>query len=887
MSSPKTPQGLSYRKLDLHVHTPASKCFEGTCSPQDIVIAALAKGLNGIAITDHNSAEWVDSVQLAAKAAGLVVFPGVEISCTGGKKCIHIIGLFDTNKSSKHIEAVLNVLGINPDDYGKEDVVTTKGPVEVIETIYDKGGIPVLAHSNSSNGVLADMSGQPRIKVIQCKKLMAAEDTDNYDSAKAQSKKRVIDFLNGTDPDYQRKLAVYQASDNPSGKTSGRHGLEGIGSRFSLFKLEMIDLEGLRQCMVDPDVRISHDESISTLDYPRIKSVRINSGFLENQEIHFHDGLTTILGAKGAGKSLLIEFIRFALNQQPRNESIAQDHMSKLRSRLGEYGAVDVTFVDENGKESKISRTFRELDGSPYPPGTTFDPAQVFPVLFLSQNEIIKIAENENEQLQFIDQFFDFRTIRASIESLEGELEILDKKMAEALETYPELESLQKQEKGFASEIQSLDSKLKNPVFEAFKQLQVKEQALSQQREYLSSLIGGVEKAKETVLAKVAPPIPPSLQTDPSLLRSNDAILRARTQLADQLQELASRITSERDKSKAEYEAWYPQYLAGKKQYEDNTQKMGGDYKALALTRERAVRDLKEAKQRIEQLEARKREVPEISKRRNELLDSLQAQYESYTSERKLKCEKFQTDSGGKLKLNILGSSNVDEFRNSLLSLKRGSYLRDEEITTITSSVSPREFVISLLRYDATKEAKHLQSVAAASQIGLARMKTLADFLLSSIPYESLLALQYKAIPQDRPEILYNIGNETYQPLAEISVGQKCTAMLLMALSEGTMPIVIDQPEDSLDIRSIWEDMCAKLRTGKQYRQFIFTTHNSSLAVASDTDCYMVIEGDASRGHIVHAGSMDHNPMTSEVLKYLEGGKETYDLKSKKYRVGE
>ena len=90
-----------------------------------------------------------------------------------------------------------------------------------------------------------------------------------------------------------------------------------------------------------------------------------------------------------------------------------------------------------------------------------------------------------------------------------------------------------------------------------------------------------------------------------------------------------------------------------------------------------------------------------------------------------------------------------------------------------------------------------MAKVSTDSNIELKRMKILADFLLSAIPYEDLLALQYKAHPQDRPLILYEIGGGTFQPLSDVSVGQKCTAMLIMALSDGTMPIVIDQPEDS------------------------------------------------------------------------------------------
>ena len=96
---------------------------------------------------------------------------------------------------------------------------------------------------------------------------------------------------------------------------------------------------------------------------------------------------------------------------------------------------------------------------------------------------------------------------------------------------------------------------------------------------------------------------------------------------------------------------------------------------------------------------------------------------------------------------------------------------------------------------------------------------------------------------------------------------------------------MIDQPEDSLDIKSIWTDVCVKLRDGKERRQFIFTTHNSSLAVASDSDNFLIMEADANKGRVDLTGSMDHEPLGNEVLDYLEGGIETYRRKFVKYDV--
>lgn len=89
-----------------------------------------------------------------------------------------------------------------------------------------------------------------------------------------------------------------------------------------------------------------------------------------------------------------------------------------------------------------------------------------------------------------------------------------------------------------------------------------------------------------------------------------------------------------------------------------------------------------------------------------------------------------------------------------------------------------------------------------------------------------MLALQHSVDPTDVPSILFRKHGDRYDELSELSVGQKCTALLIIALCDGTMPVIIDQPEDALDIVSVWEDVAKKLRRGKETRQFILTTHH-------------------------------------------------------------
>lgn len=883
VNSPQHSRGLRFRKLDLHVHSPKSSDFEDKAVTADaLILAAKTKGLEGIAITDHNSAAMIDEAQLAGKRHSLVVFPGAEITCSGGKAGIHIIALFDPSCNRQHVEGLLSELGFHPEEYGDTNAIVEKNPLEVANTIVRRGGLAILAHANSSRGALKEMTGQQRINLVQCPAVIGVEATDCQHESKKESGKRLLDLLDGTDDAYRRKLAVYQASDNPAG--DGKHGTSGIGQRCSYFKLDRLNLEGLRQCLDDPDVRIRQDYEFVKRVYPRIKQMRINGGFLDGSTAEFHEGLNSVLGAKGAGKSLMVEFLRFALDQAAENHETRADHDGKLLERLEDYGTIEVTLVDETGKEFTLKRTYNPAEGNPYTDGDHDDIAQVFPVLFLSQNEIIKIAESEEEQIGFIDRFFDFRSYRAEVRQLEGILERLDSELAEAFRASKEEKEIKKRLAVRKADIVKLDAALKNPVFDQYSKVETKDRVLRAQLEFDKTCLRKLEAALRDPLNVSAPEVPKALKEDPAVRRGLDRNAQARKVVEDGLERMKEDLEKTISEGKREYERWSPTFAKCKKDYDEAIQKSGGDYRALAQKRARSVKELESLNTQHARVREKSQAVKEIASRRTEVLEQIRGAYEGYTAERKERCRRIEAESGGRLKVKIHEATNIDEFRRRLTELKRGSYLRDVEIEKICKTLKSAEFMRGIVRYSLSGNAAHLDSLADAAGIEKSRMQTLAEFLSSEYQYENLLALEYKALPQDRPEIRYDIGEGTFEPLSSLSIGQKCTAMLLIALGEGTMPIVVDQPEDSLDLRTIWEDICSKVRRGKDNRQFIFTTHNSSVAVASDTDKFIVVEGGASSGRVVFSGSMDHKPISEEALKYLEGGPDTYKAKYRKYR---
>ena len=76
--------------IDLHSHTTRS---DGTLSPTALVQRARANGVDMLALTDHDVLDGLPEAQMAARAEGLVLIPGVEVSITWAGETIHIVGL--------------------------------------------------------------------------------------------------------------------------------------------------------------------------------------------------------------------------------------------------------------------------------------------------------------------------------------------------------------------------------------------------------------------------------------------------------------------------------------------------------------------------------------------------------------------------------------------------------------------------------------------------------------------------------------------------------------------------------------------------------------------------------------------------------------------------
>ncbi len=83
-------QPSAYPIMELHAHTYYS---DGVVSPTNLVLEAARKGVEYLAITDHDTLEGIDEAIMAAQPFGIRIIPGIELSSTVGGKSIHMLGL--------------------------------------------------------------------------------------------------------------------------------------------------------------------------------------------------------------------------------------------------------------------------------------------------------------------------------------------------------------------------------------------------------------------------------------------------------------------------------------------------------------------------------------------------------------------------------------------------------------------------------------------------------------------------------------------------------------------------------------------------------------------------------------------------------------------------
>jgi energy-coupling factor transporter ATP-binding protein EcfA2 len=155
-------------------------------------------------------------------------------------------------------------------------------------------------------------------------------------------------------------------------------------------------------------------------------------------------------------------------------------------------------------------------------------------------------------------------------------------------------------------------------------------------------------------------------------------------------------------------------------------------------------------------------------------------------------------------------------------------------------------------------------------------MQKLADWLYST----------------DHVQVAYGVGYQGVE-IERLSPGTRGIVLLLLYLAidgDDDRPLVIDQPEENLDPRSIYDELVQRFREAKSRRQIIMVTHNANLVVNADADQVIVAQAEPRRsGELPEisyvSGGLENPKIRQHVCEILEGGERAFRDRAKRLRV--
>lgn len=879
-------QGARFYKADLHIHTPASKCWRGSRDSEEMrrIFKKLRdEGIEVVGVTDHNTVKNIDEARRLGKEYAVRVIPAVEVSTKEG----HVVALFDERKPTKEIENWLATMGFVGEKLGDLETVATEpngtriSITDMFSLIEDNGGIAIAPHPNSKDGgflgIMKKQKGRARQDAYNSPHLRGLE--------VGSERKSVLELAAGRVHGFGKKYGCIETSD--------AHELDEIGSGFTYVKLGDFGIGAFKQVFYDPAMRIRFADEWPLKQHAWIEKLEVSQGFFDRVSFRFHPDMSCLVGGKGVGKSLLIELIRFSLDLQSPVAGIGESSKEMIRARtcLGEGGTVTLHVVSENGERYRIQRTVSDLDEGPeiYYADTETKASDrvsnIFQCQIYSQNEVIDLGKNLPALLDWLDSFIDLSDEMLEIESLKEKvlrlLRDLDEKHALAVQV-PELE---KKKKELEEKRKLLNKKVKEPILKLFPSWQ-------QEERYLKRIQEGLKKLKDEIVTPLQKVRMENYLPEPEgdtpnrkeILEQRESLLKLGENFGNAGKDLLKAIIEKVKPYKNFTLEWREKFEEAQIKHAEVV-KSAGVKNASAITSE-----LNKVTQVIEGVEADLKEARAGARGKTALEGTLRgtlmpAYFDCFSrifKKRLDKAEGICTALSGFVRINVLQMHDRSNFETVIQRTAKGSRIRAEKLQKLVSRMTPIE-LMGLIADRNGAELSKKTGVNAEIASGLiehmwAQTIDEGGFEKPSEIYKIMLIEL-----RDRVTVELRVDTNVYKPMNELSGGSKCTAILSVALVEGRCPLIVDQPEDALDNPFVFEQIVKTVRETKTGRQYIFATHNPNVAVASDADLIYCLKATAEHGDVDKHGSIDEISTRDKVVANLEGGERAFALRSQKY----
>ncbi|WP_323162216.1 TrlF family AAA-like ATPase [Pseudomonas fluorescens] len=925
--------GARWWKFDFHTHTPASKDTNawqaaiGTAdelTPQKWLLKYMAAEIDCVAVTDHNSGEWVDGLKAAysdmkreANAGSppegfreLHLFPGVEISVQGG---FHLLAIFDPSASSQTVSDLLAKVHY-AGTRGDSDGVTREGAAKVIEHVIAEGGLAIPAHVEGDKGLLQVEQGTRKCLL----------DTNTVKQVLEEPGILALEWTSGSSspPIVLEELKLLFASV----VGSDCHSFQGTavpGSRFTWIKMAKPNMEGLRLALLDGQEvsvrRSDQSDGFAPFTTPDhfIESIEIrNARYMGRGKnsacLPLNPYFNALIGGRGTGKSTIVHALRLAYR---RERELSQ--ASEAGQTFNKFNAVAKTKNDNGGLLDDTEVRVQVLrNGSPYRLtwrkddteniveewdilSTDFMPSdsqvineQRFPVRLFSQGQIAALAgDSQQALLKVIDDAADTRPQRNAFEDAKSAFLASRARMREMEGKLSALESLTLAQQDIKRKLERFEGLDHTVVLKNYQRTSQQNRELERQFQAVTKLVTELKNVAATLQ-------PDDLQgglfdadDDSPALASiqalNAVIGKVRQDIEASATELA--MFGQALKTDLESSPWFTRIATAREAYhqlKESLQQQGvndpSEYGRLVQEAQRLDTELRNlnalksqhaalrntAMSQLEQIQVARRA---ISHRRSEFLqatlhDNLYVRIELVP---------YSRDTRG-----------IERSLREALGVGDGKYADD--LYQEQEGSTPKGLIADLMVADEllgdTPSFEELLKILRTRLSQACRGKPeFGSWFNKFLKSETDRRPEYMDhllcwFPEDGLQVEYSRkGNgRDFQSISQASAGQRAAAMLAFLLAHGGEPLVLDQPEDDLDNHLIYGLVVQQIRSNKQRRQLIIVTHNPNIVVNGDAELIHVLDFN-NQCHVKQTGSLQEQDMRQEVCQVMEGGSEAFE----------
>jgi energy-coupling factor transporter ATP-binding protein EcfA2 len=560
-----------------------------------------------------------------------------------------------------------------------------------------------------------------------------------------------------------------------------------------------------------------------------LEAIEITGGFLPGLSVKLPPGLTCIIGPRGSGKSTLIEALRYGMGGL---SGASRGRADLIQANLGSAIVIIRTAPDDQGVSYLIRRSHRQpptlctTDGKPIDE-IDLDRGTFLPLDGYSSTEIEAIADESlgEKRRALLDELRgeEFRAIllvladqRRRLEANADAIRAIERLIADLTEQSEELGDAR-------GRLASLPPLTNDMAPDELVRASEQQQANARESKSITSVLQLLSQYR-TELDQISQKYQTELQREleakqsanVDLIRDGASSVQAIITAAD---DHLVNVTSEierTEKTLRRIESELRDAHASQKAAYDRLQEQN-------LTASEAIRERTVAEQAVANLNAletrkseAKIELQNLLKARATLKADYLLEREKISQLRGEVAADLQREAGAKVRIRVLRNADNLNYQQLLTEGLRGARVRNhEDILANLMRLRPEQLAQIIAENDVEEFEEQLS-------LGQERCRRILDAfrenidpqLLEVVNIEERICIELNVSPGVEPN---------FKDAADLSRGQKCTALLPLLLARRDTPLVIDQPEDNLDNHFIYETVVETIQRLKQRRQLILS----------------------------------------------------------------